>query len=307
MRIRHSDDVSRARVNRVRELTAFVRRHTLVLMCAVNEQNADFANVVAIRVRDALEEAQRLAAGERNSEVSGLVLTAARTASPWLKRVARTMQLAPRTRGALDASPEFPTDLCDRDVTGAVFEHLDIGGMVVTNLCGQGAAIRIAMADGARLAHCELISCELGRSTLDGCVIEHCRFDHSSLEATSWFTTETVGCSFLGASFVDSRLDQVVFRDCDFQGADFSIVDSTMPDAAVRALFVRCDLRNTRWSRRSLSECHFFECKFYAAHGAPFSTEHVEIVRPDLSRQADRSKIGTARDVLAMWHATGLH
>jgi uncharacterized protein YjbI with pentapeptide repeats len=196
---------------------------------------------------------------------------------------------------------EAASDLLDRDLDGATIDNIDVSGRVVTGLRAKGATLRITNARDARFAGCDLDACELSYSSFDATKIEQCRFERSNLEATSWHSAQATSCSFADASLVDACLDNAVLRDCDFRGADLSVIESTLPDGVVRLKFLTCDLRNTRWSGRSLEGAQMFECKLHGAHGTPITIDSIEIVRPDLSELGDRSLIGSAGDVFDLW------
>ncbi|HUJ62875.1 MAG TPA: hypothetical protein VLX92_30440, partial [Kofleriaceae bacterium] len=89
------------------------------------------------------------------------------------------------------------------------------------------------------------------------------------------------------------------FTDCDFRGADFSNVKDLL-GSSFEAVFVRCDLRDTRWQGRELHCVRFVDCKMAGVTGTP-ELASTAIERPDLSPAGDGSSIGSARDVLQLW------
>jgi uncharacterized protein YjbI with pentapeptide repeats len=62
--------------------------------------------------------------------------------------------------------------------------------------------------------------------------------------------------------------------------------------------FIRCDLRDTNWSGRTLVRVQLVNCKLAGAHGAPV-LEDTLILRPDLSPSDDGTLIGDEREAMS--------
>jgi len=89
------------------------------------------------------------------------------------------------------------------------------------------------------------------------------------------------------------------FIDCDLHGTDLRVVDLGSSATAVKAEFIRCDLRGTRWNGRILERTKFYRCRFHGSVGARV-VDDVEIYEPDVS-PTEEPRIGQARDVIAAW------
>lgn len=97
----------------------------------------------------------------------------------------------------------------------------------------------------------------------------------------------------------DSNLDHATFIDCDLHGADLRVVDLGSSATAVKAEFIRCDLRGTKWNGRTLARTKFYRCRFHGSVGIP-TIEDIEIYEPDVS-PSEEPRIGQPRDVIGTW------
>lgn len=96
-----------------------------------------------------------------------------------------------------------------------------------------------------------------------------------------------------------SARTRAVFLDCDFQGAALAGGDLGMRATMTGAQFLRCDLRRSRWAKRTLAGVRFVRCKLHGVLGPDF--DGVIIDQPDLSIDDDGSWSGALGDVLALW------
>ena len=166
----------------------------------------------------------------------------------------------------------------------------------------HGATLSKANLSGATMDGCDftgaaMMNCKLGDGTIAGSA-----FDRAFLKHSTWYRAKIRGSSFTGAVFANAAIDQAEFVDCDLRGADLSVAEhDAVLGTAVRARFERCDLRDTRWDRRSLLRTVFIDCRFAGSSGPLADAHEVEVVDADLSPAGDRSQLVTADALLAFW------
>jgi uncharacterized protein YjbI with pentapeptide repeats len=110
---------------------------------------------------------------------------------------------------------------------------------------------------------------------------------------------------FLAANLTSSKLDRALFSACDMRAADLRRSEGGPPATTRGATFEDCDLRETSWDGRDLTEARFVRCKLGAMTGRPASTSGVTILEPDSSLLGDGADIGDAARVLALWAHRG--
>lgn len=152
-----------------------------------------------------------------------------------------------------------------------------------TGCSARGAGFGSTSMVGVTLVHCHFDRAHLGLTKLGDSVVIGCTFDGANLDRSTWYRTEVRDSSFRDVRFGNAAFDNAVFTDCDFRGADFSLVTEALLGTIHDALFLRCDLRGTRWAGRSLDRARFLDCKFADIGAPPTSVTYVDLENPDLS------------------------
>lgn len=200
--------------------------------------------------------------------------------------------------------PLSTADLSSSILENVVLDRADLSfatlhGATWTGVLARGAGFRSAMLAGTKLRRCDFTAAGMPIARFGDATVEDCTFAGANLERTTWYRARVERCSFVDAVLQEAAFDKATFADCDFRGADFSIVRNLL-GTGVDARFVRCDLRDTKWSERDLFRVAFIECKLAGSSGRP-SIARTTIERPDLSPAGDGSVIGTERDVWDLW------
>jgi uncharacterized protein YjbI with pentapeptide repeats len=200
--------------------------------------------------------------------------------------------------------------LSAQNLTGVILDGvtLDRADLSFANL--YAASLTDVRARNAQLGHIQLPGTTIVRSAftsstlalakLGDATIEDCDFTNADLGRSTWYRAKVTRCTFDSAILHDAAFDHAVFTDCDFRGAELGLVTEDLLGTSFSASFIRCDLRDTEWSKRSLFRATFVDCKLAGIRGTPTVPELV-IARPDLSPAGDGSQIGTTRDVLVAW------
>lgn len=213
------------------------------------------------------------------------------------------------------------------DIHNARFNRQSIGAVLLVAARFEDCDLAGVRLDAAECNDITLIRCRLGKANLhmsvfDGATVQDCdlvgsvlalsRMRNASINGGDWARingdrfhlagSAVSGVSFQGARLVSSNLDEAVFTDCDFRGANLGANPSFADKAtARRTRFVRCDLRDTRFSGRRLDDTVFESCRFHKTRGAPKLVGGLTITAPDLSKAGDGSDIRDAAAVRALW------
>jgi uncharacterized protein YjbI with pentapeptide repeats len=258
-------------------------------------QRADNMRAVfaSARARVALAAAERRFAGyARGSASDGLaeLLIAVRAwAQPGLDKCAIAIRsCAELHRFLTQAAADEPWEVLADDT---MLSALDLDDLDLS-----GATFRRASIDS-----CHMAASILARACFDGAGIDRCNLARANLERSSWCAARVTGTRLAGAVMVDTMLDAAVFVDCDLRGVDMSIVNRGALATSVRAEFIRCDLRESKWDHRVLSGVRMTDCRLHGTHGTPV-LDGTEIERADLSPGGDGSQIALAADVRRLWN-----
>ncbi|HZI11441.1 MAG TPA: pentapeptide repeat-containing protein [Myxococcus sp.] len=187
-----------------------------------------------------------------------------------------------------------------------ILDHANLGGAHMQRCELRDVSLRESNAVSLQLNDATLIGgaferSALGLAVLNGAKIEGTSFAESNLDRTTWAGATVSGASFERVLFGNAWIDGARFRSCGFQGADFRPrTDLPRKPATSGAIFEDCDLRGTKWEGRDLTNATFIRCRFAGASGMPAAVATVIIQEPDLSAEGDGSRIGTAKDVLAL-------
>jgi uncharacterized protein YjbI with pentapeptide repeats len=297
-----------------RRAIEIVQKQAVVLMVAIGDRNEHLAIVACGRIRTALREAERLSnllAAETPAlgvEATAMLHAARETVVPWLARAPKALTLREayellnhRGASSLPSIGGRRDEIQDLQLDGVDLSHIDLSGAHLSGIRARDSKWNDSIARYVELDWCVFEASAMASIRFDDATISDCSFSRADLGRSSWGGSRVTRSSFQGCVLVDARLEGATFTECDFRGADLAVVDSTTPDAPVRAAFVRCDLRESNWSRRSVAGICLVDCKLYGTHGAPIHVETVVIERPDLSFEADASAIGTSDDVRARW------
>ncbi len=164
----------------------------------------------------------------------------------------------------------------------------------------NGAALPLASFARLFLLRVRLESAELSGASFDDAVLDGCLLSGAAASSTYWCSAQLVSCQLVGIDLRDAALGYALFVDCDLREADLSAFRRSDPQGIVGAIFVRCDLRGSKWDGRTLHNVTFSECRMHGVQGRP-QLAGVRVARPDLSLAGDGSFIGDAADVRALW------
>lgn len=296
-------------------LLAIARRETLLLAVAIGAIDDDGAAVASARLRWAIGTARRLIAtldGDDLIERHACDLDrVANRAQRWL--VLEPPQPLQTIRGLVDrlagrrgrrgsGIAAAHASLVDLDLDGLDLSRISLQSAILTEVTARRASCDAADARATRWLRCQLDASSLAMAVFTGGAMEHCDLSRANLEGTSWHRATLSHCKLVRTALIDARLDRAVFTDCDLRAADLGVVRSPNVASLAGARFVRCDLRDTRWSGRELGGATFVDCKLFGAHGAP-ALAGVVIEVPDLSRSGDGSQIATQSEAVARWRA----
>lgn len=148
---------------------------------------------------------------------------------------------------------------------------------------------------GVRLERAQLAGASFDDAVLDGCVL-----NDAVASSTHWNSAQLVSCLFARCDLTDASLGYALFADCDLREADLSAARCPGQLGIVGAVFVRCDLRESKWDGRSLHNVTFSECRMHGVKGRP-KLDDVRIASPNLSPDDGACSIGTAEDVRILW------
>lgn len=190
------------------------------------------------------------------------------------------------------------------NLLGARQGIFDWSNLKIAGLHAEGLEIVGANLHGAQLNQCRLRAMALSRCNFDACLMAECDFERSNLERSSWAGAIVVRSRLGSTMMVDAILDRVLFIECDLRGADLSVQKLGSRATMIGARFVRCDLRETKWDGRMLSEVRISECKLHGVHGRVV-LDATEIDGTDLSAKGDGSRVASATELLAAWKLCG--
>lgn len=277
----------------IRNLINRARRETLLMFVALQQQDRIQAVFAATRARIALAGAERQFAAWAGDVTGwngvGELLAAVRAwAQPGLDECAL----------AIRSCREFYECLAHRSASGvnaicaddAILSVLDLDDLDLS-----GATFR-----RARIEQCHMVTSTLSRGCFDEAKVDRSDLSRTNLERSRWCGAVVTGSRLAGAVMIDTTLDGARFVECDLRGVDLSIVNRGELATSLRAEFVRCDLRESKWCRRVLSGARLIDCKLYGSHGPPV-LDGTEIERSDLSSKGDGSMIVPASEVVRLW------
>jgi uncharacterized protein YjbI with pentapeptide repeats len=273
--------IDRAR-REVLVMTAAVQtgRDELTIMRAVARANLALDAAAHMFVRLPIHDAQHRALMEQSrqwAENRLADLEAAGGAFAW-----RRLQIADVATGSIDEV---------FDARGAMFRGVDFCDL----------DLRGALMQGTTCDACIFGDAALAAASFDDGIIDTCELREANLRHATFRRARIERSRLVRASLADATFDDATFTDCDLQGADLSASGAT-PATMRGALFVRCDLRASNWGGRGTPGVRFVECKLHGIVNAP-TLDHADIVRADLSAEADGSAMVTGAEVLARWRA----
>jgi uncharacterized protein YjbI with pentapeptide repeats len=277
----------------IQSLINDARRETLMLIVALQRRDDDEQVVfAAARANLMLDAAARLLA-QSDPHQPGRTEVAAflRAARIWAQR--RLYENRARTRSevyTLLASAAGAYSRRAFDGSGATFRDIDLGQLDL-----QEAQLRASTWD-----RCAITASLFMGACFDESLLMQCDASRSSLERATFRRARVQRCQLAGAAMIDTILDDVTFTECDLRGADFSAPKLGDGATAVRARFVRCDLRETNWRGRSLHGVKLEACKLHGAFGRP-RVEGTELDESDLSVDGDGSRLATPAEVIREW------
>ena len=292
-------------------LLCIARRETLVLAIASGAMDDEGVAVASARLRWSIGSARQLIATFDDPFMKQRVRRLERIAD----RAQRWFASEPQSLHAIDNLVERVAARRDQHIPAINAQHarlidldlddLELGsislhGASLTDISARRLSCDAADASSTRWLRCQLEHSALVMAVFSGSTVEHCELSRANLEGTSWHRATLSHTGFRRALMIDARLDRAAFSDCNLRGADLEIVRSRDVATLAGARFVRCDLRDTNWAGRELGGATFIDCKLFGAHGVPMLAG-VLIERPDLSLDADGSRIGTHDDAVAGW------
>jgi hypothetical protein len=112
---------------------------------------------------------------------------------------------------------------------------------------------------------CVLDGARLRGAVLDNAVLERCTLAGVDLTGGSLRWAKLDGCNLADARLTNVAIEHARFVDCDLRRADFSVLRGALA-RTLRAAFVRCDLRDSRWHGRDLAGVLFLDCNLGGAH-----------------------------------------
>lgn len=183
----------------------------------------------------------------------------------------------------------------------ADFSMADLDAAELTGCSAREASFGSAKLVGATLVRCAFDSASMALCKLGDSTVIECSFDGAQLDRSTWYRAQVRECSFRGAVFGNAAFDNAVFIDCDFRGADFSLLTEDLLGTIFDTCFERCDLRDTKWSARSLYRARFVDCKFAGSSGPPASVTVTAFEGSDLSEDGSGSHLVTRDDLCRYW------
>lgn len=248
--------------------------------------------VNAVRMRRALERANdSLGRGYSTREIT---------------RASELYALTVKTRTLRETAPT--------KMTGAKAEHILRWANATTSHGASGSHADLFESDGrdASLAFSSfaqlflLGACfqraELAGASFDDTVLDGCVFNEAIASSTHWSSAQLIACLFPRCDLTDASLGYALFADCDLREADLSAVRRPDQLGIEGAIFVRCDLRGSKWDGRSLRNVTFTDCRMHGVRGRP-KLDGVRIASPNLAPEDGCSHIGTAEEVRALWES----
>ncbi len=183
----------------------------------------------------------------------------------------------------------------------ADFSFGDLDAAEWTGCTAREAAFGSTRVAGATLVRCNFERAIMGLTKLGDSKIVLCNFDGAYLDRSTWYRANVRESSFRGVQFGNAAFDKAIFTDCDFRGADFSLVTEDLLGTIFDALFLRCDLRDTKWRGRSLHRGRFIDCNFGGSSGPPSDVTEVQIENPDLTSEGNGPPGLTRDDLCRYW------
>lgn len=183
----------------------------------------------------------------------------------------------------------------------ADFSMADLDAAEFTGCSARDAAFGSTKMPGSTLVRCAFDRAHMTLTKLGDSTLIECSFNGARLDRSTWYRAQVRECSFRDAAFGNAAFDNAVFTDCDFRGADFSLLTEDLLGTIFDALFERCDLRGTKWARRSLHRGRFIDCKFGDSSGPPTSVSKIELINPDLTADGTGSPNATRDDLCRYW------
>jgi uncharacterized protein YjbI with pentapeptide repeats len=135
--------------------------------------------------------------------------------------------------------------LRDLDLTGAIFEDEDLGGMEIsgcrltaasfTRVRFCGAFIQLSFLDRATLRDCDFSGVGVQNAVFAGSTIEGCRFTDSEIILGNFLGISGTDIAFdhsdlYGSRFIGSWLEKVSMRDCNLTRAHFDSAHRAIVD-----------------------------------------------------------------------------
>jgi uncharacterized protein YjbI with pentapeptide repeats len=279
------------------------------------------AIAAAIRVRRAVENVERaaiaigLAQIDQHALASDTLRNLQAIAYPLLARVPTQLTGLVATRRFLARfnvarldhlrGRDGIIDAANETIEGVSLEHVDarrarLTGATLRDVHAGRGMLEELDAEAVTLLRLEAVAATMRQADLRSCLAEHCDFSQANLARSNWRDASVFWCAFSGAALVDLLCDDALFVECDFRGADLSAVNLGARATSVGARFVRCDLRETRWSGRDLGGVTFIDCRMHGLVGPALATD-ASIVRPDMSPMGDGSATASAREIAESW------
>jgi uncharacterized protein YjbI with pentapeptide repeats len=271
---------------------ASARRVARALSAAARMKDDAGWMVNAVRMRRALERANdALGRGYSSREIT---------------RASELFALTVKTRTLRETAPVR--------MSGAKTERILRWANATTSHGSSGAHADLFESDGAEAAFAfssfarlfllgvRFQKAQLAGASFDDAVLDGCVLNDAVASATHWNSAQLVSCRFHRCDLADASLGYALFVDCDLREADLSAVRRPDQLGIEGAIFVRCDLRGSKWDGRSLHNVTFTECRMHGVRGRP-TLEGVRISSPNLAPEDGGSCIGDAEEVRALWCA----
>jgi uncharacterized protein YjbI with pentapeptide repeats len=248
--------------------------------------------------------AMRLGDGGIAAAVAARLWRAAGRASRWLAQEARARpaseaaMIRVHLRAAERLLAEAPAEVSREDLhrlqrwmtappsLGAAGARADL-----FDLDGRGKNLELAALAQLHLLSCQLAGARLARTSFQGAVVDACDLSSADAYCSRWRGALVLRGQLAGVSLAEAELTEAIFSDCDLRGADLTTAAGA---GTAGSMWIRCDLRDSGWSGRQLSEVHFVGCRLDGARELVFA-DSTTLVRCDPAVD-----LATARDAAAI-------
>jgi uncharacterized protein YjbI with pentapeptide repeats len=155
--------------------------------------------------------------------------------------------------------------MLDVDLSGAKLEAAKFDEAELSDVKLDGAGLDSSSFRGARIEGGSFRRARMSVAKFDRARLSGTDFTGADLEQSRWERTHVEGATFASVRFGDASLDHTELVRCNSRGASFaSILNAVTPPITRGTRFVDCDLRDTDWARRDLTDATFVRCKLAA-------------------------------------------